>query len=78
MKIVYQAGLAFEGEESLPEYEQLVSLSDYEPLKHELFAHLLMMAVRMEWREADRLRKLERQRQLREQKRQQRSPKAKG
>lgn len=70
MKIVYQVALAFEGDESLPEYGRLVNQPDYEPAKHELFAYLLMMAVRMEWREADRLQELERQRQLREQKRQ--------
>jgi hypothetical protein len=76
MKISYQVGLVFEDSDSAETragFEELVNLPDYTVEKHELFAHLLMMAMRIEWRLADRTRELEQDHQRREERRRERA-----
>jgi hypothetical protein len=76
VKISYQVGLVFEDSDSAETragFEELVNLPDYTVEKHELFAHLLMMAMRIEWRMADRTRELERDHQQREKRRRERA-----
>jgi hypothetical protein len=78
VKISYQVGLAFDEADDVEArtgYEELANLSDYTAEKHELFAYLLMMAVRLEWRMADRSREYELDRQRREERRRERAEK---
>lgn len=57
MRIEYAVGLGFEEgeEETARMYAELTSLGDYDVAKCELLAHLLLMAVRLEWRRIDQL-----------------------
>lgn len=54
-------------------YDSVMGLPDHVPEKHEMFAHLLLLAVRLEWREAERLREFERDRELRQRRRDERA-----
>ena len=65
-RIEYAVGLRFPEGADTTAYDFLVALPDYEPEKHELFAHLLLMAVRKEWETVERLRGLQRQQEIRD------------
>jgi hypothetical protein len=65
VKFSYEIGVTFSEGDSVETKEKFVELSrmsEADPEKHELFAQLLMLAARLEWRDVDRLRQLERKR----------------
>lgn len=64
-RIEYAVGLRFPEGVDTGDYDYLMGLPDTTPEKHELFAHLLLVAARQEWREADRMRDLHQARQRR-------------
>jgi hypothetical protein len=68
-RIEYAVGLRFPEGADTTAYDFLVALPDYEPEKHELWAQLLLVAVRIEWAEAQRLRDLRADQEARERRR---------
>lgn len=71
-RIEYAVGIHWPEGTDTEAYDYLMALPDYEPEKHELFAHLLLLAVRKEWEAAERMRALERDHAARERRRQER------
>ena len=65
-RIEYAIGMRWPEGTDTEAYDYLMALPDHEPEKHELFAHLLLMAVRKEWETVERLRGLQRQQEARE------------
>jgi hypothetical protein len=65
-RIEYAVGIRWPEGTDTEAYDFLMALPDYEPEKHELFAHLLLIAVRKEWETVERLRGLKRDREARE------------
>ena len=65
-RIEYAVGMRWPEGTDTEAYDYLMALPDYEPDKHELFAHLLLMAVRKEWETVERLRRLKQEREARE------------
>jgi alpha-D-ribose 1-methylphosphonate 5-triphosphate synthase subunit PhnG len=72
-RIEYAVGLRFPEGADTTAYDFLVGLPDYEPEKHELWAHLLLVAVRMEWDRARVLRELRADQEKRERRRAERA-----
>jgi hypothetical protein len=68
-RIEYAVGIRWPEGTDTEAYDYLMALPDYEPEKHELFAHLLLMAVRKEWEAAERLRGLKHDQEVRERRR---------
>jgi len=68
-RIEYAVGLRFPEGADTTAYDFLVGLPDYEPEKHELWAQLLLVAVRMEWDRARVLRELRADQEARERRR---------
>jgi hypothetical protein len=72
-RIEYAVGIRWPEGTDTEAYDYLMALPDWEPEKHELFAHMLLLAVRKEWEAAERLRGLKHEREARERRRAERA-----
>jgi hypothetical protein len=72
-RIEYAVGIRWPEGTDTEAYDFLMALPDSDPEKHELFAHLLLVAVRKEWEIVERLRGLQHQREVRERRRAERA-----